>query len=86
MTTTQREETFTEIYCRLFRAYRSAMWSGYVPTTSERATIRYMRARVARRPVHSPKTSIPARVHMAAARAGVSAELRPEGQLSLEFV
>lgn len=51
MTKTRHDETFAEIYCRLFRAYRSAMFAGYVPTAKERETIRYMRARVATRGV-----------------------------------
>lgn len=75
---TKRLETFTELYCRLFRTYRSAMHAGYVPTTRERAVIRYMRARVARRPVHSTgyaASSVSNRIHAACARASVRSEL-----------
>ena len=69
-------ETFTELYCRLFRSFRAAMWAGYVPTPRERAVVRYLRARVARRP-RAGAGSVSQRIHAAVARAQVRAERGP---------
>lgn len=54
--------TFTQSYCRIFRAFRAAIFAGYVPTPRERRLMRYLRRRVARRPVALPPSAGPAMV------------------------